>query len=104
MNDRDAARERYRERVKAALAAADEAFRGAYSQELTGLLGLSREDIDAITPDDTTDVEAYDKLITVVKAASAHNIAAAALKEDITKLGGVAVDIAKRVSGLSALF
>ena len=103
MNDRDAARERYRQRVKAALETADEAFRGTYSQELSGLLGLSREEIDAITPD-TTDLEVYDKLITVVKEASANNIAAAELKQDIMELGAIAVGIAKRVSGLSALF
>ena len=103
MNDRDAARERYRQRVRAALDTADEAFRGAFSQEISGLLGLSREEIDAITPD-TTDLEVYDRLITVVKEASANNIAAAELKQDITELGAIAVSIAKRVSGLSALF
>lgn len=79
------------------------AFEGQYREEIEGLLGLSREELDRITPD-KTDLEIYDQLITVVKEASAANIAQAELKTQIMELGEVAVSIAKRVSKLAVLF
>ena len=79
------------------------AFLGEYKQEIEGLLGLSREEIDKITPG-TTDLETYDKLIAVVRRASANNISQAELKNRIIELGEVAVSIAKRVSKLASLF
>jgi len=79
------------------------AFIGNYKEEIEGLLGLSREQIDKITPD-TTDLEIYDKLIVVVRRASANNISQAELKNRITELGKVAVTIAKGVSKLADLF
>lgn len=75
-------------------------FDGIYSEEVKGLLGLSREEIDSITPD-TTDLEVYDQLITVVKEASAANIAQAELKDRIMELGDVAVKIAKKSAKLA---
>ena len=48
------------------------AFRGEYKDELNELLGLSRAEVDAILPG-TTDLEAYDQLIEVVKYASRVN-------------------------------
>jgi hypothetical protein len=78
-------------------------FEGQFSEEINGLLGLSKEEIDRITPD-TTDLEIYDQLITVVKEASAANISQAELKNRITELGEVAVSISKRVTKLAGLF
>lgn len=91
-NDLDATLERGRQ-----------AFRGKYKRELEDLAGLSREEIGAITPD-MTDLQKYDELITVVKEASRVNLAEAHLKQQIEKLGSVAIKIAKCVPGLAALF
>ncbi len=79
------------------------AFVGKYKDEVNDLLGLSRDEIDEITPD-ATDLEAYDRLITVVKDASAKNLKQAQLKERILQLGGIAVSIAKKIPKLAALF
>ena len=79
------------------------AFQGIYKEEIEGLLGLSKEEIDKITPD-TTDLETYDKLIAVVRRASAANISQAELKNRIMELGEVAVSISKRVTKLAGLF
>ena len=79
------------------------AFEGEYAAELKELLGLSQQQIDAITPN-TTDAQVYADLITVVKQASATNLAQAELKARIESLGRVAVAIAKKVAGLAGLF
>ena len=97
--DKVAFRKRLEERAKVNR----QAFDGIYKDDIEGLLGLSREEIDRITPD-TTDLETYDQLITVVKEASAANIAQAELKNRIMELGGIAVNIAKRIPKLSNLF
>ncbi|MCK4512370.1 hypothetical protein KAW64_11555 [bacterium] len=80
-----------------------EAFRGRYRAELSELAGLSRAEIDAITPD-TEDLLRYDELITVVKEASRVNLAQAQLRQEIENLGDVAVKIAKRVPILQDIF
>jgi len=80
-----------------------EAFLGEYAEQINQLLGLSRAEIDAITPD-TTDLETYDQLITVVKEASRRNLSQAELKQRIEKLGNVAVTISKKVASLASLF
>lgn len=80
-----------------------EAFKGKYKEELDELAGLSRAEIDAITPD-MTDLQKYDELITVVKEASRVNLTQAQLKQNINKLGVVAIKIAKRVPSLAGLF
>lgn len=79
------------------------AFEGKYAKELNELAGLSRAEIDAITPN-ITDLQKYDELITVVKEASRVNLAQAQLKQQIEKLGGLAVKIAKRVPSLATIF
>jgi hypothetical protein len=78
-------------------------FEGKYAEEISGLLGLSREEIDAITPD-ATDLATYDLLIEVVKDASKKNLSQAELKARLKELGGVALDIAKKVGPLAGLF
>jgi len=79
------------------------AFEGQYREQIEGLLGLSREEIDRITPG-TTDLETYDQLISLVKEASAENLSQADLKEHIVEMGDIAVSIAKRVPKLASLF
>lgn len=74
-------------------------FEGTYKTQLNALLGLSRTEIDAITPD-STDMEVYDSLILLVKEASRNNIQQAQLKTHIEELGAVALSIAGKVSGL----
>lgn len=89
--------------LKNTLEQSGNAFNGKYKTELNELAGLSREEIDMITPD-LTDLQKYDELITVVKAASAANLAQAELKNQIEILGTVAVKIAKKIPTLAALF
>lgn len=100
MSDIEEFRQRLRERLERNRAA----FEGKYKTELAGLSGLSREAIDLITPDDTTDLETYNQLIEVVKEASASNISQRQLTAQINELGEVAVKIAKRVPSLALLF
>ena len=78
-----------------------EAFEGQYKNELEALMGLSKSEIDAITPG-TTDIETYDALITIVKEASKVNLTQAQLKQSIEELGAVAIKIAEKVPGLLA--
>jgi len=85
------------------LARGREAFRGQYAAEINALSGLSRAEIDRITPD-TTDLEIYDQLMIVVKEASRVNLQQAQLKSQILKLGEVGVQIAKKVPSLATLF
>jgi len=100
---RSKARELYRKRVNEAMKRADEAFRGEYAELINDLLGLSREEIDQITPD-TTDLLTYDQLIEVVKEASRVNLKQAELVKGIEEMGEVAISIAKKVPSLAALF
>ena len=76
-----------------------DAFAGDYGDKIDALLGLSRKDIDAITPG-TTDLEVYDALIEVVKEASRRNMSQAELKLRITQLGSIALKIAEKIPGL----
>jgi hypothetical protein len=105
-NDREARRRRarqlFRQRVQRELKKADEAFKGRYKAEIDGLLGLSRSEVDAISPG-VSDVQTYDRLIMVVKEASRVNLAQAELASRIRSLGEVAVSIAKRVPSLAGI-
>lgn len=78
------------------------AFEGKYKDELNELSGLSKVEIDSITPD-ITDLQKYDELIAVVKEASRVNLQQAQLKAQIVKLGDVALKIASRVPSLAAI-
>jgi len=77
-----------------------DAFVGTYAEEINELLGLSRAEIDAITPG-TTDLETYDQLISVVKEASRNNLSQAELSARIKALGDVAFNIAKKTIKLA---
>ncbi len=78
------------------------AFIGDYKLQLDLLHGLSKDEIDRITPDNT-DMEVYAQLIEVVKEASATNETQAALKEQILELGAIAIKIAKKVPSLASI-
>ena len=96
------ARQRFRRRVRAAMERADQAFRGSYATEIDALLGLSKEEINAITPG-LTDLETYNKLIGVVKEASRVNLEQAELVQRIRSMGQLAVKIASKVPALAAM-
>jgi hypothetical protein len=81
---------------------ADAAFNGLYQKELNDLLGLSKDEIDAITPG-TTDLKIYSVLIKVVEKASKENMSQAELIDHIKDLGEVAVKIAKKLPSFAAL-
>jgi hypothetical protein len=83
-------------------AQADAAFNGLYQKELNNLLGLSKSEIDAITPE-TTDLQTYSVLIKVVEKASKDNMSQAELIDHIKNLGEVAVKIAKKIPSFVAL-
>jgi hypothetical protein len=95
-------REEFEREVDEAIRKAEEAFRGQYAEEISALLGLSREEIDAISPGQA-DMEAYAKLIAVVREASRINVAQAALATQIRQLGSFAVSIANKVPQLAAI-
>lgn len=92
----------FERRVKEQLAISREAFTGKYKKELNDLAGLSRDEIDTITPG-ISDLQKFDELIAVVKEASRVNLNQAELIEEIKKLGGIAIAIAKKIPQLSAL-
>lgn len=92
----------FEEDLKITLEKERTAFIGIYKDELNALSGLSREQIDAITPG-ITDLQKYDELITLVKEASRVNLKQAELKVQIIKLGEVAVTIAKHIPSLAAI-
>ena len=91
--------EEYRKKLAERAKRNRKAFKGLYKNELKALLGLSRADIDKITPG-SKDMEVYAQLITIVKEASADNIDQAELKDRIQELGKVGIAIAKRVPAL----
>ncbi len=92
----------YKERLAQRALQNRAAFNGLYKNEIDALHGLSRSEIDAITPDNT-DMEIYSQLIEVVKEASATNESQAALKEQVMELGEIAVTIAKKIPSLASI-
>lgn len=90
-------------RFKKLFKEADAAFNGVYKVELDNLTGLSKDEIDAVTPG-TEDLRVYSVLIKVVEKASKENISKAQLVSDIKELGEIAVKIAKKVPKLASLF
>lgn len=78
------------------------AFEGLYKEELNALAGLSREEIELVSPD-MPDMLVYEQLITVVKEASRTNLSQAELKARIKDLGEIAQSIARKVPSLATL-
>jgi hypothetical protein len=95
-------KELLRRRIRAALARADEAFEGKYSEELEKLLSLSKVDLRRIAPE-ANSVEDYNRLISVVREASRINASQAALAGHIRSLGNTAVRIAGLVPRLAGV-
>jgi 2-C-methyl-D-erythritol 4-phosphate cytidylyltransferase len=91
--------EEFKARLQSKVSENREAFEGTYKNQITELMGLSKSEIDDITPG-TTDMEAYDQLITLVKEASRANLSQAELKQGIEDLGEVAIKIAGKVTSL----
>lgn len=81
---------------------ADAAFNGVYKKELDKLTGLSRDEIDSITPG-TEDLRVYSVLVKVVENASKENLSQAELIENIKELGDIAVKLAKKIPQFAAL-
>jgi hypothetical protein len=95
--------EEFRAKLQEKLKENRESFEGTYKSEINELLGLSKDEIDSITPD-ITDLLVYSQLIEVVKEASRLNVSQAELKERITDLGDVAIKIAKKIPSIANLF
>ena len=91
--------ESFEQRLQRRIQENKKAFQGIYADQLNALMGLSREEIDAIVPG-TSDLEIYAQLMTVVNQASAVNLEQAALKNRIQNLGEIAVKIASKIPGL----
>lgn len=87
---------------KNALGESDKAFMGDHADALKSLSAMSQSEIGAITPG-ASDMRQYDKLIAVVRAASARNVSNAELATRIKSLGTVAVSIAGKVPSLAAI-
>jgi hypothetical protein len=85
-----------------AIADADQAFDGAYKEEVSALLAISMAEIDTLTPG-TTDLVVYEKLMAVVREASRKNASQAQLITRIKALGEVAIAIARKVPSFAAL-
>tara|TARA_B110000091_G_scaffold209461_1_gene250685 strand:+ start:1891 stop:2160 length:270 start_codon:yes stop_codon:yes gene_type:complete len=71
---------------------ADAAFNGKYKNELGKLTGLSKDEIDAVTPG-VEDLRVDSILIKVVEKASMKNISMTQLAADIKELGVIAKKI-----------
>ncbi len=94
--------EAYRKKLEKRVKQNEDAFNGLYKVELNNLLGLSRDEIDKLSPD-TTDLKIYDQLIAIVKEASIHNIEQAELVNNIKSLGNIGISIAKKIPSLKTL-
>ena len=81
---------------------ADQAFDGLYKDELDGLVGLSKEEVDSVTPG-TADLRVYSVLIKVVEQASRDNITQAQLLTNIKELGDIAIKVVKKVPQFATL-
>lgn len=95
-------REQRQERLRRYAQKADESFNGKYKEEIDQLTGLSKEEINSVTPD-TEDLRTYSVLLKVVEEASRKNWTQAELVEDIKDLGDIAINIAKKIPKLASL-
>ena len=77
---------------------ANDAFDGKYSSEVNELNGLSKAEIDKITPG-TEGQKAYKVLMKLVEEASRENMDKAELIDQIKETGEIGISIAKKISG-----
>ena len=99
MSDADARKAAFKRSVRRRFKEIDDELRGRHKKHLEALLGISRAEIDAITPG-KTGIDTYNKLIVVVSEATRKNLAIADLRQTIRDMGTVATEIAKKVPGL----
>lgn len=88
--------------MDAAADRAEAALEGRFQDAVRQLRSLDPEAIRNITPN-TTDEAVYEKLMVIVQEASARNVSQAKLLERIRQLGGIAVEIARKVPALAAM-
>lgn len=93
----------FKRKLRAKMKENRKAFEGEYREQINELMGLSKADVEAVTPD-TSGMEVYDQLITVVKEASSVNLSQAELKQRVEDLGGAAIQIARKVPSLASMF
>jgi hypothetical protein len=82
----------------------DDELNGLYKNELKALSGLSRDQIERITPGNRTDLKTYLKLMAVVKEASRRNVEQAEVRKQIQELGKTAVELVKLVPSVAKKF
>ena len=86
MSSAEARKKAFQRSVRKRFKEIDEELRGRHKKHLDALLGISRAEIDAITPD-TTDIDTYNKLIVVVTEATRKNVGHADLRQTIREMG-----------------
>lgn len=85
------------EEIDQAAAKAQETLDGKFSKFYKKLRALDPADVEAITPDTNDEVE-YERLLSLVQAATRENLSQAQLVSRIRALGATAVEIAKKAS------
>lgn len=95
-------REEMRRRMREAAERTKATLNGQFEDHFRGLRGLSKEEIEVITPD-RTDEEIYEVLMETVQEATQQNIQQSELIDRVKELGSVAVAIAKKVPSLAVL-
>jgi hypothetical protein len=95
--------EQFKKDVGESIKRNQEAFDGKYAAELNDLHGLSADELAQACPN-MDSAQEYAQLIAVVQEASRQNVSQAVLRTQIKALGDNAVQIAKMVGGLAALF
>lgn len=81
---------------------ADKSFNQNYSEQLEQLRVLAEEEKSRIISN-TTDKEVYDKLIKTIDEATNKNLSQAEIISKIRDLGAIAINLAKKISGLKEL-
>ena len=84
-------------------AKADEKFDNQISEQLEQLKGLTQSEIEKAMAN-TSDIEIYRQLATIVDDASCKNLKQAELVSKIKTLGEIAINLAKKIPGLDKLF
>ncbi|WP_321470982.1 hypothetical protein [Halarcobacter sp.] len=94
--------EGFEDELNESLKEGKETFKGKYEKQLNDLSALAKIEFDSIAPN-VDNLEKYNQLIKVVKKASEKNLNQAQLKEQILKLGDIAIKIAEKIPSLAAI-
>jgi hypothetical protein len=100
---REEAKEILRDDLRKIIRENREAFLVDYAAAMAELKGLSADQLATIVPG-VAGSDVYDRLKAAVAEATQKNEESAALKDRIVKLGQLAIEIAKKVPTLAALF